>query len=102
MSKSKPPLVRLSEMSTGQAGDFFALLVEKARNARKDGKPFFTCRFRDETRAATFMAWSDGKWFADCETKWREGCFYKIRAVYQEHPQYGPQIDIENIRPVEE
>jgi hypothetical protein len=29
MPKAKPPLVRLSEMTAGQAGDFFALLAER-------------------------------------------------------------------------
>ena len=59
MSKSKLPLVRLSEMKKGESGVFFAQLVERARSARKDGKPFYTCRFRDNGRTVTFMAWSD-------------------------------------------
>lgn len=96
----KPPPVRLSEMAPGQAGDFFALLAEKTRGARRDGKPFYTCRFRDARRSATFMAWADGDWFEACERDWQEGHFYKVRGVYQEHPTYGPQIDVANIRPV--
>ena len=98
MSKAKPPLVRLSEMTAGQSGDFFALLVERTRGARKDGKPFYTCRFRDDGRIATGMVWSDGEWYADCERNWREGQFFKIRGAYQEHPTYGPQIEFANIR----
>lgn len=98
MSKAKPPLVRLSEMTAGQSGDFFALLVERTRGARKDGKPFYTCRFRDNGRTATGMVWSDGEWYADCERDWREGQFFKIRGAYQEHPTYGPQIEFVNIR----
>jgi 3'-5' exoribonuclease len=100
MSKSKPPVLRLQEMTPGQTGDFFALLGERVRGARRDGKPFFTCRFRDAQRTAVFMAWADGGWFEACETQWREGEFYKIRGSYEEHPTYGPQIDIHNIRPV--
>jgi 3'-5' exoribonuclease len=99
MPKSKPPLVRLSEMTPGQTGAFFVLLAERTRGARRDGKPFFTCRFRDEQRTASFMAWSDGPWFEKCEAEWRDGICYKILGVYQEHPTYGPQIDIEKIRP---
>src|SRR6185369_3533868 len=102
MPKSKPPLVRLSELKSEQSGDFFALLAERTRGARRDGKPFFTCRFRDGQRTAAFMVWSDGPWFEICETQWSAGRFYKIRATYGEHPPYGTQIDIENIRPVEE
>ena len=29
MSRPKPPLVRLAELSPGQSGDFFALLAER-------------------------------------------------------------------------
>lgn len=100
MLKSKPPLVRLAEMTPGQSGDFFALLSERTRGARRDGKPFFTCRFRDTGRTATFMVWSDGPWFEVCDTAWQEGRFYKIRGAYDEHKTYGPQIDVQNIREV--
>lgn len=99
MAKSKPPLVRLSELQPGQSGDFFALLAEKTRGARKDGKPFYTCRFRDTARTAAFMVWSDGPWFEACEKDWHEGKFYKLRAAYEEHPTYGPQLELANLRP---
>jgi 3'-5' exoribonuclease len=102
MPKSKPPLVRLSDLAPGQSGDFFVLLAERTRAARRDGKPYFVCRFRDGSRVATFMAWSDSPWFETCEKEWLEGQFYKIRGAYGEHKTYGPQIDIENIRPVKE
>lgn len=98
MPKSKPPLVRLSEMTAGQSGDFFALLVERTRAATKVGKLFYICRFRDDLRTVTSMIWSDGPWFEKCEQEWRDGGFYKIRAVYGEHPTYGAQIEIANIR----
>src|ERR1700722_17420682 len=100
MTRSKPPLVRLAEMSPGQSGDFFALLVERTRGARRDGKPFYTCRFRDTGRTVTAMVWADGTWFEACEQTWQEGRFYKVRAEYGEHPVYGAQIDIQNLRPV--
>jgi 3'-5' exoribonuclease len=102
MPKAKPPLVRLSELAAGQAGDFFALLAERTRAARRDGKAFYTCRFRDGLRLASFMVWSDGPWFEVCENDWHEGQFYKIRGVYSEHKKYGPQIDITNIRAIVE
>ena len=51
-------------------------------------------------RAATLMVWADSPTFKACETDWQAGHFYKIRGTYQEHPTYGAQIDIENIRPV--
>src|SRR5437764_894830 len=100
MAKSKPAPVRLSEMTPGQTGDFFALLSERTRGARRDGKPYYTCRFRDKTRVVTCMIWSDGPWFEPCDASWQEGGFYKLRAAYDEHKTYGPQIEIENIRAV--
>lgn len=99
MAKAKPPLLRLCEMKPGQAGDFFALLTERSRGARKDGRPFYTCRFRDSQRSAALMVWAEGAWFEACEKDWREGIFFKIRGLYEEHPTYGPQIEIANIRP---
>ncbi len=94
----KPPLARLSEMTPGQLADFFALLSERAKGTTREGKPYFTCRFRDAKRTASFMVWADGPWYAACESEWAVGQFFKIRAVYGEHERYGPQIDIRNIR----
>ena len=102
MSRTKPPVVRLSELRPGQQGDFFALLADKSKGATRDGKPFYTCRFRDLRRTASFMVWADGPWYERCEAEWREGQFYKLRATYGEHEKYGPQIDLTNLRPATE
>lgn len=100
MARSRPPLVRLSELTSGQSGDFFALLCERSRGSTREGKPYYTCRFRDARRYATFMVWADTIWYEPCERDWREGQVYKIRASYLEHEKYGAQIDVQNIRPV--
>jgi 3'-5' exoribonuclease len=102
MSRAKPPVVRLSELTPGQSGDFFALLAERTRGATREGKPYYACRFRDRLRTVTLMVWADGPWFEACERDWREGTFYKLRADYGESERYGPQIDVHNIRPVSE
>src|SRR5262245_39368784 len=102
MAQPKPAVVSLGDLMPGQSGDFFALLAEKSRNARRDGKPFFTCRFRDARRTATLMVWADGPWFELCERDWKEGQFYKLRAIYDEHKTYGPQIEPSQIRPIKE
>lgn len=100
MARSKPILVRLHELTDGQHADFFALLAERTKSATREGKPFYTCRFRDVCRTVTFMVWADGGRFEECEKDWREGQFYKIRGRYHEHDRYGPQIEIEQIRAV--
>lgn len=102
MSAPKPSLVRLSELAPGQRGDFFALLAERTRGLTREGRPYFHCRFCDSRRAVSFMAWSDDRWFEPAEGDWRPGQFYKLRAVYQEHERYGPQIELLNIRPATE
>ena len=100
MSAPKPPLSRLSELAPGQRGDFFALLADRTRGLTREGKPYYHCRFRDARRTASLMVWSDDRWFAACENEWQAGQFYKLRAVYQEHERYGPQVEIHNIRAV--
>jgi 3'-5' exoribonuclease len=102
MPRTKPQTVRLSEMDPGQLADFFALLLERTKGATSDGKPYYSCRFRDARRTVSYMAWADGPWYEPCEQEWREGEFYKIRGVYAENERYGPQIEIQIIRPVQE
>ena len=98
--KPKPGLARLGQLEPGQFADFFALLAERTKGATRDGKPFYTCRFRDAHRTATCMVWADSPLFPKCEAEWQAGKFYKVRATYSEHDRYGPQIDVHNIREV--
>jgi 3'-5' exoribonuclease len=100
MGRTKPRILKLHELEPGQQGDFFALLGERNRGATRENKPFYVCRFRDSHRTATMMVWQDSDWFDPCEKEWHVGMFFKLRATYVEHPQYGPQIDVLNLRPV--
>ena len=103
MAKPKPVQARLSDLTTGQLGDFFALLAEKTRGVTREGKAYYVCRFRDARRTVAFMVWGDGPWFGPCESDWQAGHFYKLRAVYGEHERYGPQLtDLVAIRPAAE
>jgi 3'-5' exoribonuclease len=100
MSRAKPTIVRLSELTPGQQGDFFALLAEKSRGLTREGKAYYTCRFRDVRRSVTFMAWGDSPWFIPAEREWQPGHFYKLRAIYEEHERYGAQLsEVLAIRP---
>src|SRR5262249_54816764 len=89
------------ELKEGQYADFFARLAERTKGATRDGKPYYTCRFRDHRRTVSFMVWADGEFFAACQNEWKEGQCYKIRGVYGEHERYGPQIEVELMRAVE-
>jgi 3'-5' exoribonuclease len=100
MTRAKPIHARLSDLEPGQYADFFALLAEKVRGLTREGKVYYTCRFRDARRTVSFMAWADGGWFEQCEGDWQVGHFYKVRAIYDEHERYGPQlVDLHQIRP---
>jgi 3'-5' exoribonuclease len=101
MTLPKPPLVRLCDLASGQAGDFFVLLAERAKAATREGKPYYQCKFRDAKRHATFMVWQDSGWFEECGQNWHEGGFYKVRGVFRESQRYGPQLEILQIRPVQ-
>lgn len=93
--------VALADLQNGQEGDFFALLAEKTQLTTKDGKPYWRVTFRDARRDVSFPVWSDAPLFPKCNTQWQVGEFYKIRALYHE-TNYGPQLDIRLIRPVED
>jgi 3'-5' exoribonuclease len=98
----RSPIRKLSELRNHQLADFFALLSERAKGATRDGKPYFNCKFRDARRTVACMIWSDSDWFAACEHDWQPGLFFKLRATFEDHRQYGPRIDLHNIRLVNE
>jgi 3'-5' exoribonuclease len=99
MPRTKPAIVALSAMEPGQYADCFALLIERKPGTTGTGKPFFTCRFRDAHRVATYMVWADGPFFAECEKSWQAGRCYKLRCFYTHHDKYGPQVEVQQIRP---
>jgi 3'-5' exoribonuclease len=100
MARSKPSLARLHDLTPGQFADFYVLLAERTKNATREGKPFYNCRFRDTRRTVSFMVWADGGFYEECENTWRAGQFYKVRGTYSEHDRFGAQIDIQQIRPI--
>ena len=96
----KPPLLRLSDLQPDQFADFFAQLAQKTRGSTREGKPFYTCRFRDGRRTVGAMVWADSPLFDDCQTHWQPGQFFKVRGTFAEHEKYGPQVEIDQIRAV--
>jgi 3'-5' exoribonuclease len=91
----------LCELSEGQEADFFALLSEKQELTTRDGKPYFRVTFRDARREVNFPIWNDSAHAASCKSDWSPGQFYKLRAVLRQ-TNYGPQLEIKKIRPVDE
>ncbi len=97
----EPHLTRLCEMLNGQSGDTFALLGAKDSAKTRDDKPYYRVTFKDARRSAVAMIWADHGLFADCESNWKVGAFYKLRCRYEEKA-FGPQIDIDRLRQVVE
>src|SRR5262249_11249811 len=98
MPRSKPPILPLSAIESGQFADCFALLTERRPGTTSAGNPYFPCRFRDAGRSVTYMVWADGPHYAECEQRWRIGKCYKLRCIYVDHEKYGPQIDVQQAR----
>jgi len=96
----RPVAVPLHQLQSGQIADFYAQLASKTPGTTRDGKPFFSCRFRDGRRAVSSMIWSDGDHWNPAQLEWEPERFFKIRATYTVHEKYGPQIDIHKIRSV--
>jgi len=92
-------IVPLAELTHGQESDFFALLTAKEELTTKDGKPYFRVGFRDAGREVSFPIWGDTTWATACREQWQVGVFFKLRAQYRE-TNYGPQLEIRKIRPV--
>jgi 3'-5' exoribonuclease len=101
MSKAKKPvLAKLSDLRAGDYADCFVQLAGKTRGTTRDNKPFVSCKFRDARRTVGAVPiWEDSPLFAEA-LEWQVGQFFKVRATFSEHEKYGPQIDIEQIRPV--
>jgi 3'-5' exoribonuclease len=98
MARAKPAIVSLSELKPGELGDCFVLLVERMRITTQSGKQFFNCRFRDAETIMPAVVWSDSKHFVDCESSWQPGQCYKLRAARKESDKYGPSLEIDQIR----
>lgn len=96
------PLLALHQLKPGQIADVYALLEEKEKAITRDGKPYYTCRFRDRHRSASCMVWANSQWFAPCDQEWQEGRCYRLRVMYDEHERFGPQLELFLIRPVQD
>ena len=99
MPAKQLPIVELSQMTPGQEADLFVLMSVKEELKTRDGKPYFRVGFRDAAREVVFPVWGDSTWAIECREGWQPGQFYKLRAEYRES-NYGPQLEIRKIRPV--
>jgi 3'-5' exoribonuclease len=100
MPPVKPTVKKLSDIVVGESADVFVQLRERHRAILPSGKPYFSCRFRDAHRAVGAVIWNGSPYFAPCESEWQVGQFFKIRGQLIETEKYGQQIEIQNIRPV--
>lgn len=102
MPAPRRPLAKLADLTPGQQADLFVQLAEKTARTTRDGKPFYSCRFRDARRTAAVVVWADGPFYDECRKHWQAGGYFKVRARFDVHDKYGPQLDLEQVRPVED
>lgn len=97
---AKLPLVKLHALEVQNPAAFFALLSEKVHRTTREGKPFYTLKFRDRKRAVSTTIWSDSPWFEKCETQWAAGGLYRVQGVLLDTEKYGLSLVIRDIRDV--
>jgi len=102
MGKAKPAVVPLHQLIPHQPADFFALMSEKTRKTTRDGRTFFDLKFRDLRRTVAVAVWPENDLYAKCESELQAGGFFKIRGTFAEHPKYGPQVEVAQLREVRE
>lgn len=88
------PLVPLHDLLVGQIAETFVLFTDRISGHTREGKPYFTCRFKDRFRQVTSMVWAESPWILDCEKAWVLGQAYALTVTYAHHDKYGPQVDI--------
>jgi 3'-5' exoribonuclease len=88
----------LADAPEGQLVDVFARLEHRQKSLTKDGKPFYSLRFRDARRRVSAVVWGDADLFRPCDLEWRVGDNFKVRGKISTHEKYGPQIEILKIR----
>lgn len=95
------PLVKLHHLDPQVPSAFFALLSEKIpRTTRNEGKPYYSCRFRDRKRIVHATIWPDSPWAEACEKHWSVGGLYRIQGVLFDNDRYGLALEIRDIRDV--
>lgn len=99
MADATGRIVLLADMEHGQEGDCFVLMTLKEQLRTREGKPYHRVGFRDAGREVTFPIWCDSPQAEACRDEWTPGECYKIRGIYRE-TSYGPQLDIQRIRPI--
>ena len=87
-----------SRLKAGQLADFFALLSDKQKRSTREGKPYYQLKFKDRLRTVSAPIWDGSPFCCPPSEDWQVGQIFKIRGTYQEHKQFGPQIEIQNIR----
>lgn len=98
LKKSLSP-VPLSQLKLDEINDCFVQLVSRERRTTKTGKPFYKVHFRDSQTTSSSTIWSDSPLFFECENRWQDGAFYKIRARFI-NTKFGLSLSIEQIRNV--
>jgi 3'-5' exoribonuclease len=92
------PVVRLSDLQSGQDAECFAALVRKQPGQTYKGERFLKCFFRDKRAIVEAPLWADSRFLKQAEG-WPEGIAYRLRVHAEVKPRYGMQLELIDIRP---
>ena len=90
---------RLCDLRVGEEETLFALLSQKTKKLTRTQKPYWSCAFRDNSSTISGKIWSNADFFEDMEL-WPEGEAYRLVATLEHSEQYGPDLRIREMRPV--
>lgn len=94
-------IVPFCELTEGQEADFFAVFVKKEAKTTSQGKPYYSITIRDANRTVTFPVWNDSP-FTPLIEKLEDNSFIKVRGVYQVNAKYGAQVNLIQMRLIED
>ncbi len=101
MAVGESTVVRLSELRDGQEAVCFAALVRKVRGTTYKNENFLKCYFRDSRVVLEAPLWANHRLLRQAET-WVDGSPYRLQVKAELKAKYGLQIDVLDIRPIED
>jgi len=103
-SRSRRPVTLAEALAKPSQEEWtgFVVLKSMERRSAKNGTSFFRTTFADNTTAVCANIFEDRPSFRHLATQdWKIGDHFKAAGRVSAHPQYGRQIEIARIRPVE-
>jgi 3'-5' exoribonuclease len=100
--KRPPNLAEALERGSDEAWTGFVVLKSAERRSARNGTAFFRATLADASAAVAANIFEDRPAFKPLASQeWKAGDHFKVAGRVSTHPQYGRQIDLAKVRPVE-